>query len=327
MTTQLKLTTAATLAALGSVLPAFAGPAAPVPATPEPSNGDWCTSLKDFGKFYSNKDASFIQEMKIFGRFQAQYAHIDGQGTNGDDFSEGFDTIRRFRLGTKINFFNNFTLLGRASLVSDARHSGGIRDYDFHNWDELKLSYTLKDFAGFEVEASQQLTEQGDGNIFRIDATVGANFDDGRGNVVLSLGYQDRDAVFQGDRSFSEFNIGSFNNRPGGSTTTVPSAFSFACAGLMNCPQDATNFSGNKQVNPASGGLNPSINLFNFNPFNLFQTPFERFNIYAAGNYEISDAVEVYTRGMFSKNNVSTIIAPSGSFGSSQTININKSNK
>ncbi len=182
---------------------------------------------------------------------------------------------------------------------------------------------TKKDFSGFEVEASQQLTEQGDGNIFRIDATVGANFDDGRGNVVLSLGYQDRDAVFQGDRSFSEFNIGSFNNQPGGSTTTVPSAFSFACAGLNPCPQDATNFSGNKQVNPASGGLNPSINLFNFNPFNLFQTPFERFNIYAAGNYEISDAVEVYTRGLFSKNNVSTIIAPSGSFGSNQTININ----
>ncbi len=49
-----------------------------------------------------------------------------------------------------------------------------------------------------------------------------------------------------------------------------------------------------------------------FNPFNVFQTPFKRFNIFAQANYEISDAIEMYTRGMFSKNTVDTIIAPSG---------------
>src|SRR3546814_3749018 len=47
---------------------------------------------------------------------------------------------------------------------------------------------TKRDFAGLEVTASEQLTEQGDGNIFRVDATIGANFDDGRGNAVLSVG-------------------------------------------------------------------------------------------------------------------------------------------
>src|SRR3546814_9981306 len=46
---------------------------------------------------------------------------------------------------------------------------------------------------------------------------------------------------------------------------------------------------------------------FNFNPFNVYQTPFERFNMYGAAHYEVSDAVEVYTRGLFSKNTVSTI--------------------
>jgi iron complex outermembrane recepter protein len=37
----------------------------------------------------------------------------------------------------------------------------------------------------------------------------------------------------------------------------------------------------------------------------------------------VSDSVEVYARGMFSKNKVSTIIAPSGSFGGTVTINLN----
>ncbi len=62
---------------------------------------------------------------------------------------------------------------------------------------------TRKDFAGAEVTGGAQITEKGDGQTFRIDATVGGNFDDGRGNAVLSIGYQQADPVFQGDRDFS----------------------------------------------------------------------------------------------------------------------------
>src|SRR3546814_9975469 len=65
---------------------------------------------------------------------------------------------------------------------------------------------TKRDFAGLEVTASEQLTEQGDGNIFRVDATIGANFDDGRGNAVLSVGYQQADAIYQGDRKSTRLN-------------------------------------------------------------------------------------------------------------------------
>ena len=189
---------------------------------------------------------------------------------------------------------------------------------------------TKQDFAGFEAVVSEQLTEQGDGNIFRADVTIGANFDDGRGNVVLALGYQERDPVYQGARAFSNGSIGSFDGLIGGSTTTVPSAFSFACAGISqatqgrDCPQDGVNFSGNKQIDPTSGAADlNNFGLFNFNPFNILQTPYERFNVYAAGRYEITDAIEVYSRALFSKNLVSTIIAPSGSFGSPQTIGLN----
>jgi outer membrane receptor protein involved in Fe transport len=77
------------------------------------------------------------------------------------------------------------------------------------------------------------------------------------------------------------------------------------------------------QVDPATGTAVPTFATYNFNPFNIFQTPFERFNIYGQANYEVSDAIEVYTRGMFSKQTVSTIIAPSGSFGGTVTINLN----
>ncbi len=186
---------------------------------------------------------------------------------------------------------------------------------------------TKRDFAGLEVTASEQLTEQGDGNIFRVDATIGANFDDGRGNAVLSVGYQQADAVYQGARPFSIDQVDSYTGGTGGSGTAVPSRFSGTrpidpLTGLPSTDPTVAN-NGVFQVDPATGAAIPTFSTFNFNPFNIFQTPFERFNIYGQANYEVSDALEVYTRGMFSKQTVSTIIAPSGSFGGSVPINLN----
>lgn len=185
---------------------------------------------------------------------------------------------------------------------------------------------TKRDFAGFEMTASEQITERGDGNVFRVDATIGANFDDGRGNAVLSIGYQQSDPVYQGARPFSDNTLDSYSNTFLGSGTSVPSRFSGTrpidpLTGLPSRDPTVAN-GGVRQVN-AAGQAVGTFQTYNFNPFNIFQTPFERFNIYGQANYEVSDAVEVYTRGMFSKNTVSTIIAPSGSFGGTVTINLN----
>ncbi|MBW8296220.1 TonB-dependent receptor [Sphingopyxis sp.] len=186
---------------------------------------------------------------------------------------------------------------------------------------------TKRDFAGLEVTASQQITEQGDGNVFRIDATIGANFDDGRGNAVLSIGYQESDPVYQGARPFSDNTLDSYSNTFFGSGTAIPSRFSGTrpidpLTGLPSIDPTVGN-GGVRQIDNGTGSAVAPYASFNFNPFNIFQTPFERFNIYGQANYEVSDAVEVYARGMFSKQTVSTIIAPSGSFGGSVDINLN----
>jgi iron complex outermembrane recepter protein len=164
---------------------------------------------------------------------------------------------------------------------------------------------TKRDFAGVELSLGEQITERGDGNIFRADLTIGANFDDGRGNAVLSVGYQEADPVFfAGERPGSALTIDSFDGSgSGASGTASPSRFSVPG-------------SGNLQIDPATGNLVPQFALFNFNPYNIFQTPFERFNLFTSGRYEVSDSVEVFARGMFSQNTVNTIIAPSGAFSS-----------
>jgi outer membrane receptor protein involved in Fe transport len=186
---------------------------------------------------------------------------------------------------------------------------------------------TKRNFSGLEVSASEQITERGDGNVFRIDGTIGANFDDGRGNAVFSIGYQEADPVYQGARGFSRFNISATNGATSGSGTSVPSRFtginttradfiSTGC-GAAGQPACATGVQGTRQVTNDGTAFRPSaaFDAFNFNPYNVFQTPFKRFNIFGQANYEVTDGVEVYTRGLFSKNTVETIIAPSGAFG------------
>ncbi len=86
---------------------------------------------------------------------------------------------------------------------------------------------TKRDFAGVQLDAATGITEQGDGEFFRTELTIGANFDDGRGNAVFSLGYQDQKQVLQGARDFSIFNVGSFNGAAGGSSAAVPANIIF----------------------------------------------------------------------------------------------------
>lgn len=185
---------------------------------------------------------------------------------------------------------------------------------------------TKKDFAGLELSASQRMNEKGDGNYFRIDATIGANFDDGRGNAVLSLGYQESDAVYQSDRAFSIGSLDSYSNTVQGSGTAIPSRFGGTRPLLAGTSTPDTNVAtangGLRQIN-AAGAAVGTFSLFNFNPYNLFQTPFGRHNIYGAARYQVSDNVEVYARGMYTKTSVDTVVAPSGVFGQAVTINLN----
>ena len=171
---------------------------------------------------------------------------------------------------------------------------------------------TRSDFSGVDAQVSNQITGRGDGKYFRGDLTIGANFDDGRGNAVFSVGYQQADPVYQGSRDFSNFSIDSITGAAGGSGTTAPSRFT-------------GGGSGTRSIIPETGALSAAgvYTPFNFNPYNIFFTPFERYNMYGAGHYDVSDTVTLYSRGLFSKNKVSTMRAPGGLFGDALTINYN----
>ncbi|QLC25499.1 TonB-dependent receptor [Parasphingopyxis algicola] len=153
-----------------------------------------------------------------------------------------------------------------------------------------------RDFEGVEAAMTFGITERGDGERIRGDVTLGANFDDGRGNAVLSIGYQETDDVLQASRLISQG--AKFGGVVFGSGTAVP-----------------TTFNSTLRVSPDGQDFIAPNSTFNYAPFNYFQTPLERYNIFGSARYEVTPGIEVYTRGMFTNSTVSLQLAPSGLFG------------
>ena len=258
------------------------------------------------------------------GNGGSSYVDLRGLGSNRNIVLLDGNRIAPADLAGRVDL-NNIPL----ALVSrvDALTGAAVTTYGADAITGVVNFVTKKDFAGVDLSVGEQITGKGDGNYLRADLTVGANFSDGRGNAVLSLGYQESDPVYQGDRDFSVFGIDSYSGTLGGSGTTVPSRITGTRPLIAGTTTPDTNGAvangGTRQIDPATGLARSTYALFNFNPYNIFQTPFKRYNIFAQANYEISDSVEVYTRGLFSKNTIDTIIAPSGSFGGSVTMNLN----
>ena len=248
------------------------------------------------------------------GNGGSSYVDLRGLGSNRNIVLLDGNRIVPADLAGRVDL-NNIPL----ALISrvDAQTGAAVTTYGADAITGVVNFVTRKDFAGLDLSLGEQITEKGDGNYLRADLTLGANFDDGRGNAVLSLGYQESDPVYQGDRDFSTFGIDSFSGTLGGSGTTVPSRITGTRPLVAGVPSTAidplgSGNGGTRQVNSLGQAVG-SFAFFNFNPYNIF----------AQANYKVSDSVEVYTRGMFSKNTIDTIIAPSGSFGGSVTMNLN----
>jgi outer membrane receptor protein involved in Fe transport len=188
---------------------------------------------------------------------------------------------------------------------------------------------TRRDFQGVDLTVQSGLTERGDGQQFRISGVVGGNFADGRGNVVVGIDYTKTNPVLQGDRAFSNVSRGStcpasVSNADCATRETGPEQGSIAASpASLLFPLPPANvggvptgnpFAGGARVDPATGSFVPGFSNFNFNPLNLFQTPLDRWSIYAAGQYEITSGVEVYTEAMFTRSTVRTAIAPTSTF-------------
>lgn len=195
----------------------------------------------------------------------------------------------------------------------------GVRidtQYSFyqHKNDNDEISDIVREFG--DLNPSQyQVPEENvtDGEAFEITGVIGVNSPDGRGNVTAYAGYRTVDPVLQRDRDYSACALGTTNGGQeftcsGSSTNAIANFLDFQAAvptGLWFRTTPDGEFIARDFVS----------DTFNFNPYNYYQRPDERYTLGAYAHYEVNDYFEPYAELSYMNDRTRAQIAPSGVFG------------
>lgn len=194
------------------------------------------------------------------------------------------------------------------------------------------VNFVMKnDFQGVDFLYNHSQTGDSDGESDSLSLTLGSSLDDGSGNVALAMSWTDRKPTMLGDRPLGQLGIATASGggyqgfldglgpvephdncggpdvttfeSGGGSTTAIPTRFALVGVGAVSGQfrEDRT--------------LGTDCSRFNFNPYNFYQTPQERYSATTLAHYDVSDEHTVYATATYTSTSVKQQIAPSGTFG------------
>lgn len=172
------------------------------------------------------------------------------------------------------------------------------------------VNFILKrDFQGLELSYLYGQTFRDDGFSHKVDATFGANLDEGRGNVVFSGSYTRRDPVFQSNRGFAQIPLDTVNGQlvPGGSGNVPGTRIALSATqrarlvGVNLTPAGACTALTSIQFRE-NGTPSPYCtpeNAYNYAPFNYLLRPLERFQGSMLARYELAPNVEAFAEAFY----------------------------
>ncbi len=291
------------------------------------------------------EELSFLQEPEVEEIIKLLPSTTPGDGAGANNGSEGAATVNLRGLGEErtlvlmngrrmVPFNYNgevdtatipTALIDRVDLVT-----GGASAVYGSDAISGALNFILKEnFQGVALEYGHSQSSEGDGDKDSLSLTIGANLDDDRGNIALSMSWMARDQILLGDRPLGQLGIDTASGAnyeqflagepplapeagcggpnvvaAGGSTTAIPTRFQIVGGGSAAGGQFRED-----------GTISSACSRFNFNPFNFYQTPQERYSATAIGHYDINDNHTAYATASFTNVTVKTQVAPSGTFG------------
>lgn len=218
------------------------------------------------------------------------------------------------------------TITGGASAVYGSDALAGVVNF--------KLKHH---FQGIEVDGQYGITDRHDGKTEAYSVTMGSNFDEDRGNAVLSFSYDSRDVIFNGARDFAAFG-GASGTIPQGTWTVagVPQAAVaavFAKYGVnlgttqpdkLGFNSDGTLFyNGNNYKGPTTPDFQTivagkgSVPTGNYNTaiLNELQLPEQRYNVFSRVEYDVMPSLKAYGQFNFTNYTSDTELAPSPGSG------------
>ena len=202
---------------------------------------------------------------------------------------------------------------GGASAVYGSDAIGGVINFIMR-----------EDFEGIEARVTGAINSEGDGFERDVTLTMGGNFDGGRGNAVLSVGYFKRDSILTTDRTFSEQVIGDVTDANGNRVLGIGGSSFVPNGRFTGVPTDPAVIAGMPGLDAAltAAGLNgltgtgfisgdsgldqrPIVfpdDRYNYTLDNFLQIPQERWTINAMTHYDLSDKATAYLDGMFTNS-------------------------
>lgn len=190
-----------------------------------------------------------------------------------------------------------------------------------------------KNFEGIEANGQYGLTEKGDDKRYQANVTVGTNFADDRGNIMVHFGYSREKGLLSRERKNTQVDdidlsllTGDLNDW---GTPSEPFFSSFPPQGrFIAFPDNPATQNVNETItytygpdgtlqpcfttNGAScgGGAGTGPNGFNRQNFRTLAVPVKRYLFAAAGSYELADDISFVFEGTFSRTQSSRIIEP-----------------
>jgi outer membrane receptor protein involved in Fe transport len=204
------------------------------------------------------------------------------------------------------------------------------------------VNFTLKkNFEGLVIDAQTGITEQGDGEDTHLSALMGMNSGNGRGNIMVGLDWNKRNAVYARDRDFyvngwrdphnasGGFNLPpsytdpTFINSPSqaavsqvlgiplaGGATTVPgsSEFRFNSDGSIFVNQSGFGYNG--PVGALDAGRNTMMvrlangTLDQKSTVGVISSPADRRSAFLRGRYEITDSLNAFVQANYTNSQV-----------------------
>ncbi len=207
-----------------------------------------------------------------------------------------------------------------------------------------------KRFQGFELDGQYGISQYGDQDEYRVAATLGANFAEDRGNIMMAMEVNNRSKALQIDRPWYKDHLGSAETA--GNLTTireggfVPGSFRPSQAVLdglltvngaapnpavgntntIHVNADGTLFAGTgyttrgglTSYTGAVDGLRTKVTSTGYLAQNWLDwplvVPLNRWNLYARAEYELNDWARFVGMGYFSRTETRTDQIPAGAF-------------
>ncbi|MBD8733886.1 TonB-dependent receptor plug domain-containing protein [Sphingomonas sp. CFBP 13706] len=199
-------------------------------------------------------------------------------------------------------------LTGGASAVYGSDAVAGV----------VNMIYKTK-FEGIQLDGQMGISQYGDGADRQVNALVGKNFADGRGNIMLFGGYSKQGTVLKKDR-FTEAGSSAVDSSSLALTTgndadlftrsTLLSGFAPQGRYVTGTGDNRRGFSYNPDGSlfECSSAACPDAPGFNRSDFRYLAVPVERYTAAGRANFEVSPALNLFVEGNYAKTKVKTVI-------------------